>query len=339
MKEKASPRVNILFTSVGRRVELLQAYRRAYEALDLVGNIVATDIDALAPGFHAADKVYLVPRVDEPGYVPALAGICEKESIDLVFPLIDPDIPVLAHHRAELERHGARVLVLGAHEADITRDKWLTQRFFDSIQVPVPRSWLAEDFNWPDEQVQLFIKPRVGSAGKNGYHVADRDDLAYALKHVPDPIIQEFVDGPEITNDVICSPDGEIWSVVSRQRIEVRWGEVAKGKTVHNAQIMEHCVNIARALKAAGPITVQCMLPEGADQPLFTEINARYGGGHPLAIAAGASSPHWYLAYAAGMKVEPKALGSYQDNLHITRYDQSYFVDKSQYEHLKNHRL
>ena len=41
--------VNILFTSVGRRVELVRAFRRAYERLKLAGRIVAVDIDPLAP--------------------------------------------------------------------------------------------------------------------------------------------------------------------------------------------------------------------------------------------------------------------------------------------------
>ena len=89
-------------------------------------------------------------------------------------------------------------------------------------------------------------------------------------------------------------------AVVSRQRIEVRWGEVAKGKTIHAPEIIQHCVEIARKLHAIGPITVQYMNREG--QPFYTEINARYGGGAPLGIAAGALSPNWFLALAAGLR-------------------------------------
>ena len=115
------PVVNTLFTSAGRRVELLRAFRRAYESLSLQGSIIAVDIDPLSPALQEADRRYLVPRLSEPGYIPALIDICAREQAHLVFPLIDPDIPVLAHHRAELEATGARVAVVPEQAAQVTR--------------------------------------------------------------------------------------------------------------------------------------------------------------------------------------------------------------------------
>ena len=46
--------VNVLFTSAGRRVELMRAFRKAYKQLGLRGSIVATDIDPLAPALKDA---------------------------------------------------------------------------------------------------------------------------------------------------------------------------------------------------------------------------------------------------------------------------------------------
>jgi len=320
--------VNVLFTSVGRRVELLRAYRRAYEALDIQGRIVATDIDPLAPALQVADSVYLVPPIDDPDYIPALKQLIVAEEIDLVFPLLDHDIPALAEHREELEALGATVPVVSAEAAALTRDKWQTSRFFTSLGVPVPQSWIPETLPQENLPFPLFVKPRSGSAGKNTYRVESMEDLRYALGQVRQPVIQEYIPGAEITNDVVCSFEGEVWAVVSRKRIEVRWGEVAKGVTVFDPEIQKYCVDIARGLNARGPITVQCILGDG---PLFTEVNARYGGGHPLSIAAGAASPTWYLAKAAGMIVEPKALGTYQTGLYMTRYDDSFFLDEGEY--------
>ena len=102
-----------------------------------------------------------------------------------------------------------------------------------------------------------------------------------------------YLPGPEITNDVVCDLDGKVLSVVSRQRIRVRGGEVTVGKTVFDPAIAHACVRIAEMLPAVGPITVQCMMkrtPDG-EAPAFTEINARLGGGVPLGISAGADSP------------------------------------------------
>ena len=316
--------INVLFTSVGRRVELMNAFRSAFDRLELRGRLVATDIDALAPALQAVDQAYLVPPVHDPGLPQRLIEICESENIHLVFPLIDPDIPMLAKHADQFESVGARAVVVSAQAAEITRDKWQTVQFLTSLAIPTPRSWLGDHIKGQTLEYPLFVKPRFGSAGKGSFRVDDARALMFMLDYVPDPIVQEFLPGPEITSDVICGLEGELWAVVSRERIEVRWGEVAKGKTIFRPEIQAACVKVAESLGAVGPITMQCMEREG--ELLFTEINARFGGGHPLAIQSGVPSVEWYLRQAAGQPVEVPPLGSYRKGLYITRFDQSYFL-------------
>lgn len=329
--------LNLLFTSAGRRNELLRAFRRAFEELGLQGNIVVADVDPLAPAIQEADFSYIVPRVEDPGYVPELADICGQESIRLVFPLLDPDIPVLASHKHELEQDDRTVVVVPETAALLTSDKWATHQFLIELDVPVPRSWLPEEVTREKPSYPLFVKPRKGSAGKNTFKVENERQLDFFLDYVPDPIVQEFLPGPEITNDVICSLVGEVKAVVSRQRIEVRWGEVAKGRTIHNEEILQYCRRIADALEAIGPITVQCMLSDSG--PQFTEINARFGGGIPLGIAAGANSPLWYLAEAAGLQASIPPLGTDFSGLYLTRFDESYFISEDTYKQIEGHRL
>jgi len=280
--------VNLLFTSVGRRVELLRAFRQAYQSLGLDGQIIALDIDPLAPALRLADRPCIVPRLSAPDYLPTLVRICEREGVDAVFPLIDPDIPVLARHRELIERTGARVGVVSEQAAEITADKWRTFEFFRGLGLKTPQSWLPGTFDAAQAGYPLFIKPRDGSAAKDTFKVRDARELAFFSEYINEPIVQEFLEGPEITSDVICDLDGQVLGVISRQRIEVRWGEVAKGMTVYDQGIDAACRKIAAALPAVGPITVQCIVREGV--PYFTEINARMGGGLPLGIAAGADA-------------------------------------------------
>jgi carbamoyl-phosphate synthase large subunit len=128
-----------------------------------------------------------------------------------------------------------------------------------------------------------------------------------------------------------------VWALVSRQRIEVRTGEVAKGMTVHDEAVQRQCAAIARGLGAIGPITVQCMLRRGS--PLFTEINARFAGGAPLGFAAGVPSPRWYLEEAVGRPVQAPPLGTYRAGLFLTRYDGSFFLDEEARDRLARHRV
>ena len=111
--------MNVLLTSVGRRVELARAFRAAYERLGLEGQIIATDIDGLAPAFQVVDVPIQVPRVDLPDYIPTIKEICSSEKVDLVLPLIDPDISVLAANKSELESTGARLGVADSNAVEI----------------------------------------------------------------------------------------------------------------------------------------------------------------------------------------------------------------------------
>ena len=336
--EQAAKRVNLLFTSAGRRVELLRAFKRAFGTLGLNGNVVALDHDPLAPALRVADRSYVVPLLSSPDYVPELLGICRKEGIGAVFPLIDPDIPVLAANRDAIEATGARLAVAPLASVEIASDKWLTARFFAGLGLPIPAGWLRpEDIPAEALAFPLFVKPRRGSAGRDACQVRDAGQLAFFAGYVPDPIIQECLPGPEITTDVVCGLDGEVLSIVSRERIEVRWGEVAKGVTIHDAGIAEACVRIAGAFRARGPITVQCLMKDG--RPHFTEINARLGGGAPLGIAAGADWPAWLIARLAGLPVDIPTLGSYRAGLYMTRFDESFFLTREDYERIAGHRL
>lgn len=327
----------LLFTSAGRRVELLRAFRQAFQQLGVAGKIIVADIDPLAPAFQVADVGYLVPPITNRGYVTALADICQRESVRLIFPLIDPDIPVLARGRDLLESTGARLVALAAEQAEQTFDKVATIELFDRLDVPHPPTWPAEQAPKDELRYPAFVKPRFGSAGKHAFRAENRQALESLLGYVPDPVVQEYVDGPEITNDVTCSLDGDVWAVVSRRRIEVRWGEVAKGVTEYDPEILRQCVTIARGLHAVGPITVQCL--RGPDGPRFTEVNARFGGGVPLGIAAGVPSPAWYVAQASGLPVTPPALGEYRRGLYLTRYDSSYFLSESDVARIESRRL
>ena len=329
--------VNVLFTSVGRRVELLRSFRRAYQSLGLKGRIIALDIDPLAPALRIADQHYIVPCVSSKSYVATLIQICEQGHISLVFPLIDPDISVLAKYREEIQTTGARIAVVPENAAAIGGDKWRTYHFFKKIGLPTPRSWLPHQLSPGKLKYPVFVKPRRGSAAKGAFPVVNAEELGFFLKYVADSIIQEYLPGPEITTDVICDLEGDILAIVSRQRIEVRWGEVAKGMTIYDPAITEACIKIAKALPCIGPITVQCMMKEGVQY--FTEINARLGGGAPLAIAAGVDFPQWLLARDAGIPVDIPPLGTYRRGLYMTRFDDSLFLTEDEREQMANHRL
>ena len=88
--------VTLLLTSVGRRVELVRHFLRYVEDHPGRLRVLATEIDPHAPAAQVmGDAVTIVPRTDDPAYVPTIVDLCRSEEVDAVLPLIDPDIAVL----------------------------------------------------------------------------------------------------------------------------------------------------------------------------------------------------------------------------------------------------
>ena len=87
----------VLFTCAGQRVDIVSAFGRAG------ATTIATDLDPLAPALWHADHFELVPRVEDPAYVPALAELVEEYDVKLVVPLTDLDQLLLARSRGILE--------------------------------------------------------------------------------------------------------------------------------------------------------------------------------------------------------------------------------------------
>ena len=107
-------------------------------------------------------------------------------------------------------------------------------------------------------------------------------------------------------------------------RMSVRAGEVEKGRTVRRADFE----TIARDLAAAlpGPRGVLCfqLFDDPRLGPRIIEINARFGGGYPLADRAGGHFAENVLRTAIGLPLV--ACDDWQDGLTMLRYDNAVFV-------------
>ena len=62
---------NLLLSCAGRRVELLQIWKRTFLDLGIDAQVVAADAQPFAPAFVLADRQAIVPKVCDPHFVVA----------------------------------------------------------------------------------------------------------------------------------------------------------------------------------------------------------------------------------------------------------------------------
>src|SRR5512140_172501 len=101
--------MNVLLTSIGRRVSLARAFRKEIAAAGSGGRLLGADVSNLSAGFHDADRGFLVPRCNDPSYIPRLLEIVRREKIDVLIPLIDTELSILAQYRETFQREGCQV--------------------------------------------------------------------------------------------------------------------------------------------------------------------------------------------------------------------------------------
>lgn len=317
--------MKILFTSVGRRVELIQEFRRAAEELNVNLTIIGADITTSAPALYFCDETQIVCKIKEPQYISQLLEICESEKIDCLIPTIDTDLLLLAENKEKFEAIGTKVLVSAVDKVKLCRDKRFTADYFISVGLKSPLP--VDDVNKYCLGYPAFIKPKDGSSSVDAYKVDCEVDLKIYAEKISDYIIQPFVSGREFTIDIFCDYEGNPVYITPRERLAVRAGEVLKTQINQDDKMIEEMKKLIADYKPCGQITVQLIQDEETGDNYYIEINPRFGGGAPLSIKAGADSSKAVIRMLNGEKLfyEEKAA---RDKSIYSRFDQSICVDE-----------
>ena len=319
--------LTLLVTCVGRRVELMQAFRSAAKRLGVALRLLGSDTTPTAPALGLADHPVLVPPISDPGYIESLLHTVRQHGVHALIPTIDTDLAVLSQHRDEFERLGCKALIAEPQVIEVCRDKILTHKFLADNGIDTPETYTPEALRkLGARRFPYFMKPRCGSASHAIHVIRDEVDLEYHLRKSDDPIVQELVEGLEHTLDVYVGLTGEPRCVVPRARWQVRGGEVSKGVVVKDRRVMEAGRRVVEALgpSVRGVVTLQCIVT-AEHRIRFIEINPRFGGGAPLGIAAGADFPGWLLQELRGEQPAVQFDG-FRHGLCMLRYDWSCFV-------------
>lgn len=317
--------MNVLITSAGRRVQLIHAFQ-----LQVAGEgkceVFATDMSTLAPATYLADQHLNVPPVDSDEYVSRLLSLCTEHRISLIVPTIDTELAVIAEAADVFRRQGTEVAISSPETISIAGNKVLSQKWLLEQGFPTP-SRLPRD---PDGRVviparfEAIVKPAEGSRsfGTRRLHASNEVRTETIAKS---DVVEEYISGIEFTVSGYVDRRGRCVAAVPRERLEVRDGEVSKAITRTNLQLERLVQDILERLPGAwGPLNVQVIQDSRTEEFRVIEINARFGGGDPLAWAAGAIAPRWLLDEVLGNPIRHTA---WADGLAMLRFDSAIYVN------------
>lgn len=312
----------ILILSAGRRVSLVRAFQRAAAARG--HRVIAADMSpTMSSACRIAAAAFKLPHVLASDYPQQLEQLCRDEGIGLVVPTLDTELAVLARLRSQFAERGVTIVVSDAQLIDICRDKRRTATHFAALGLPSPALMDRDDLQFP-----LLVKPFDGSLSKGLHLVESPDDLTPAIMANPRNMFCQYLnpaDHDEFTCDCYFDSRSELRCVVPRQRIEVRGGEVSKGRTVNNDIVPLLRRTLGHLEGARGCLTVQMMRHRDSAASYLIEVNPRFGGGYPLTAAAGAAYHAWLIAEYLYHETVTDC-DDWQDRLTMLRYDAEVFV-------------
>ncbi len=288
---------NILILCAGTRVELVQYFKETFAGH---GNVICTDSSAIAPTLYVADKGYVVPDIFAKDYFSTILDICKKEAIQAVFSLIDPELSLLAKHRAEFEAIGVLPIISSQNTVDICFDKYQTAQYLKSIGLPYIPSYLhAEDVKQALQegvlQFPLFQKPNTGSCSVGIKKIESLENLEI----YDGAVYQECMRGKEYGVDVFADlQTGKVVDLFMKEKLLMRAGETDKSISVHNEALQNTVVRFVESLGFRGQIDIDVFEKDGAYY--ISEINPRFGGGYLHAYACGVNFPKYILNHLQG---------------------------------------
>lgn len=274
---------------------------------DAVGRILAETDGVEAHGAEAGDPwpgrlayetVHRLPLASAGDYVETLTGLVATVGADVVLPLTEPELAVLAH----ADGAGLPLLWLGSRTVSAFLDKWSTAAWLDEHALPAPRTMRLSEATPRD--LPLVVKPRIGSGGRGVRLVTD----AWELEGLQGSVAA----GDLVAQERLLPDDGEVTCALVRIGGHLRTlqllrtlsgGLTSKATVVADPEVDRLLARVADLLELEGCLNVQLrMTPDG---PRIFEINPRLSSTVMLRHRIGFSDLQWWLAAGQGGTLPP----------------------------------
>jgi protein-tyrosine-phosphatase/predicted ATP-grasp superfamily ATP-dependent carboligase len=312
--------------------------------------------DSVVPRSRYIDRAFVMPSTKgkPDAFLGALQTILEKEPVDLVIPCSDRTLVPIAQHRSDLENLGQLAIPdeLGFRYSYL-KDK--TLELAQSLGAPFPRSILVDGvgaleenrFFWAD-RFPIVVKPVSSKVWKDGKRyelrtrmAADWQSLSALVRDLTAKapvLLQEYFQGIGVGQEFLVN-QGAIVRAFQHERVHepLRGGGGSSyRKSVQvDEDLLFHSRRMLSQLRWTGVAMVEYRRNTQTGEFTLMEINGRFWGSLPLAVAAGADFPYWLYQLHTGEELAsevPYTIGIHGRNV---MSDLGWFIEQGGRERSK----
>lgn len=277
--------MNILFTNAGRRTYLIE-YTLELKKQGKDINLFVSDTSVNTAAFYvdSSVKALITPRVsgNEQEYIHVLEKYIEEYKIDLIIPLMDFELYILAKHKKKFQEIGAEIIVSDADFIEHTLNKKLTEGYCENLKIPYPKTFYT--FDSIPNGISI-IRKKIEGSGSVGLTFHDDKSTLQDFEEGLE-LVQERIVGEEFGLDILNDQYGNFVHASAKIKHSMRSGETDKATTVYDEEMFNFAKYFSLQTKHIGNVDVD-IIKDSNGNFVVIDINPRFGGGYPFTHAAG----------------------------------------------------
>ena len=275
------------------------------------------------------NKALLVPspEKDPEKFISAIIDICKNEEISVVFPIRGPSTLMISKYKKEIENYTI-VPFEDYEKLKKVYDKSSLIEVTSKIGIPTPKTWVVDNFddikNISQERGFPLVLKASKSEGTRGVrYVRNKKELIEKYNKLKSMnsskiLLQEYIRGIGYGCSVLFNFKSQPRAVFCHKRL--RENPPTGGPSVARISIkwpkLEHLtLKLMKYFKWRGIAMIEYKVTSDK-KPYLMEINPRFWGSLPLAIASGVDFP--YMLFRMAVDGDVRSVRDYKEGI-VTR--------------------
>jgi len=249
-------------------------------------NIFVNDTSINTAGFWVSDVVeyFITPKVqnNEQKYIEILLEQCLRYNINVIIPLMDFEIPILALNRNIFEDKKIKIIVSDYETVMNCLDKKKNYVFCKNQNIKIPNTVFSKkkkELEFP------IVQKRIMGSGSRGQRLINNEkEIGYFIDNKD--LMQQYIKGKEYGMDILNDLNGNYLHSFTREKLLMRDGETDKAKSDFSDKYIRLGKMISQKFQHIGNMDVD-FIEDNNGHIYFIDFNPRFGGGYPLTHISG----------------------------------------------------
>ena len=290
--------------------------------------VIGGDMSTDPTNKYLVDKFYRVPAVKDPTYADVLLDICKKEKVDIFFPQMSAELPVLLENISRFDDAGIKVSITRNDSLYIANNKLKLFEFMKENNIPVSKFAVIsslDDFDkairevgYPEKPVCVKLTESSGARGvrviddsKSRYHIfahekpdsfyISYEDMKKTLEDAdefPELMVMEYLSGDEYDVDLIAD-NGKVLYMAGRRNPVMVMSITQESVLEKNEEAYRIAEQVVEKLGLDGVIGIDYKFADDGSCRLL-EINPRIDATVSIFAAGGLNLPYLQVKHLLG---------------------------------------